>query len=510
MKLFISYARVDKPYCVQIVELLDAHDVWFDHRIHAGQDWWKEIQQQIAACEGFVYLLSPESVTSEYCQKEFEIAHKANKYIFPVLIHPEVEMPDSLKHIQYADLTKGLTPRGVKQLLNAIHIAERRLSSFAPVLKQRELMGAQVANGSGVAVKGVDTSVTIPKRDPAQLIREVGEALEKADYDRAVFLLKQAKDDGVGGRFINIEAILREAETALETQSYLREAEREYKPIVSMVKQPAIRQIGCKAFQDFRQHYPDYDPENLAALCSTIIMPSLEWCAIPAGEVTIEFDSKSVTYFVEAFRISKYPVTNAQFQAFVDDPEGYSEGRWWQYSPQAVLWHEQHAQPMSPRFSWGDHPRATVSWYEAMAFCQWISAKLGLPVTLPTEQQWQRAAQGDDGRAYPWGNRFDKSRCNSREGNLRTTTPVNRYEKKGASPYGVCDMAGNVWQWCSNMEYKPSKRNGAKDVHVPRAVRGGSFISVSNRVKSTYHFYLNPLYRYATIGFRLVTTPDKN
>ena len=75
MRLFVSYARVDKPLCKQVVERLsDVHDVWYDKRLHAGMDWWEEIQERLAWCDGFVYLLSPESVKSEYCQREFVIA----------------------------------------------------------------------------------------------------------------------------------------------------------------------------------------------------------------------------------------------------------------------------------------------------------------------------------------------------------------------------------------------------------------------------------------------------
>ena len=60
MRLFISYARVDKPYCQQIVDILDVHNVWYDHRLYAGQNWWDEILRQLALCEGVVYLISPE------------------------------------------------------------------------------------------------------------------------------------------------------------------------------------------------------------------------------------------------------------------------------------------------------------------------------------------------------------------------------------------------------------------------------------------------------------------
>ncbi len=110
MRLFISYARVDKRYCSQIIETLDVHETWYDQRLHAGQKWWDVIKKQLDWCEGFVYLLSPDSVTSEYCKKEFLIAKELGKHIFPVLIHSRTPMLEELKHIQFVDLSRGLIP----------------------------------------------------------------------------------------------------------------------------------------------------------------------------------------------------------------------------------------------------------------------------------------------------------------------------------------------------------------------------------------------------------------
>jgi formylglycine-generating enzyme required for sulfatase activity len=101
---------------------------------------------------------------------------------------------------------------------------------------------------------------------------------------------------------------------------------------------------------------------------------------------------------------------------------------------------------------------------------------LGYEVTLPTEQQWQRAAQGDDGRTYPWGNNWDCQRCNNsvKPCNSDRTTPVTYYEgrDKGDSPFGVVDMAGNVWEWCLN-DYN----TGSVDININslRVLRGGSW-----------------------------------
>lgn len=484
MKLFISYARVDKHYCEQIIEMLDIHDIWVDRRLHAGQEWWEEILKQLNLCEGFIYLLSPDSVKSEYCTREYTIAMSTGKFIIPVLIHQSTPIPPALKHIQYADLSNGLDVKAVKSVLNAIYLAEKRGQSTR----------------AHASVAAVAASVKPPLADPENVLDEAGAALDAQDFDRAVFLLKQAQTLGYESRFVDLKAVLEKAEAELERQSYLREAEREYRSIVALIKRDSTRELGVSAFQNFKQHFPDYDPDGLASICSTVLMPLLDWCAVPAGEVTVEYEKKSRNFHIDAFQISKCPVTTAQFTMFLEDPKGYQNEKWWTFSPSAETWHKEHPEPLKPMCPWGDHPRNNVGWYEAIAFCRWLSDKTGLPITLPTEQQWQRAAQGDDGRLYPWGNKFDVALCNTHESRQKTTTPVGRYPK-GASPYEVLDMAGNVWEWCLNTEYGG---NSALTSDAVRAVKGGSFIGAYHRARSTFRFYLNPLSRYATIGFRLV------
>jgi hypothetical protein len=195
MRLFISYARVDKPYCQQIIDTLDVHDVWYDHRLHAGQKWWTEIVARLSWCEGFVYLLSPDSINSKYCQQEFQIAQKLGKHIFPVMIHARTPLPEALEHFQYADLSKGLSAEAVKMLLNAIYIAERH---------------APVPQVSVAAVTKAQAAAPVPN-NPHTLIDEAAQALDSEDFDRAVFLLKQAREQGYSSRFVNIEAVLQDA-----------------------------------------------------------------------------------------------------------------------------------------------------------------------------------------------------------------------------------------------------------------------------------------------------------
>lgn len=495
MRLFMSYARVDKPYCQQIVDVLDVHDVWYDQRLHAGQQWWDEIQYRLEWCEGLVYLMSPDSIASEYCQKELEIATEGGKHIFPVLIHSRVKLPENIQHIQYADFSHGITSESVKLLLNSIYIAER------------ETIQRSTHHRVTASTPKISSVETLPSTDPDNLIEEIAVAMDEKQFDRAVFLLKQVKNNGYKLRFVNLEAMLHEAEAALEHQAYLREAKREYTSILALVRHKKTRQMGCEAFLQFRAHFPDYDPKNIASVCNATIMPMLEWCDIPSGDVTVEYGEKSVTYHIDSFKMSRYPITNSQFQIFANDEEGYKNPKWWQFSSEAQTWYESHPNPLRSRFAWGDHPRSNICLYEAIAFCNWLSYKLNKQVFLPSEQQWQRAAQGDDNRTYPWGNDYDKLRCNTKETKQRMTTSVKKYDKRGDSPFGVADMAGNVWEWCDSVDY--AHRHFVHDYSIARAVRGGAFLSVAQRARNTFHFFLNPTYRYASIGFRVITAKDK-
>jgi formylglycine-generating enzyme required for sulfatase activity len=236
-------------------------------------------------------------------------------------------------------------------------------------------------------------------------------------------------------------------------------------------------------------------------MSNTFTLPMLEWVDIPAGRVTIE-DKKinySKEHYVEAFSISKYPVTYAQFQAFIDAQDGFQNNVWWQ-----GLSGERVTTPGSREWATDEHPRDNVSWYDAVAFCRWLGDNTGLTIYLPTEQQWQRAAQGDDGREYPWGNAFDSSRCNTMENGINRTTIVDQYPN-GVSPYGVYDMAGNVWEWCLNSHYNPENTDLVGS--FPRVLRGGSWSSLQAIVRCTHRHKQHVFNRYYYSGFRMVIRP---
>ena len=136
------------------------------------------------------------------------------------------------------------------------------------------------------------------------------------------------------------------------------------------------------------------------------------------------------------YLIGKYPVTNGEYQAFVRDTGRQPPSRW-----------DGGKYPKGQK----DHPVAYVTWHDAMAYCKWLSEKTRKTYRLPTEAEWEKAARGPGGLIYPWGNLFDKNRCNTFESGIGNTTPVGNYSPAGDSPYGVADMAGNVWEWTQSL-----------------------------------------------------------
>lgn len=246
---------------------------------------------------------------------------------------------------------------------------------------------------------------------------------------------------------------------------------------------------------------------------AAVLPTPFEWVFVPGGQVTLDhrggYLAQNTTFDVAPFVIGKYPVTAAQYQAFVDAPDGYRDPIWWVYSSAAYEWRAENENPVRPPYGGGDHPRTHITWYEAVAFCRWLTEAVRirsgafLSISLPTEQQWQRAAQGDDGRIFAWGNAWDASRCkNNLEKNSIGPAPVTEYAGKGDSPFGAVDMTGNVWEWCLT-----SWGTGANDPRGDdvRVLRGGSwFDDVMSFFGVMTRSSWSPDIRSDMRGFRLV------
>ena len=234
-------------------------------------------------------------------------------------------------------------------------------------------------------------------------------------------------------------------------------------------------------------------------------LPDIDWVEIAPGPfIWQEGETRTIH---RPYRIARYPVTNAQYQAFIDAAD-YGDAAWWgpSTSKEAYRW----------RWDQPNRPRVAVDWLEAMAFCRWLTARChearligaDLLIRLPTEQEWERAARGTHGREFPWGEGYRMGHANIDETydqagphNLGQTTTVGLYPR-GASPEGLLDCAGNVWEWCLNRYADPDGMDTTGD--GDRSLRGGSWIDYPAFARAACRSRYFPGGRYNSVGFRLV------
>jgi len=206
---------------------------------------------------------------------------------------------------------------------------------------------------------------------------------------------------------------------------------------------------------------------------------------------------------IEEFLIDRAQVTNAQFARFLNARGGRA--------PDGQTWYDQNDNDARIHMrgnQWTadagheDHPVVEASWYGALEYCRWLGKR------LPTEAEWEKAARGTDGRKYPWGNEPpDESRAHFARG-WNELKPVGSF-LKGASPYGVLDMAGNGWEWVSSayLPYPYVADDGREDLRrdAVRGTRGGGHDARAEEITTTQrgrHVSRNPRGGHHNIGFR--------
>lgn len=204
---------------------------------------------------------------------------------------------------------------------------------------------------------------------------------------------------------------------------------------------------------------------------------------------------------VPGFYLARFPVTNRQYAEFVaatGHRVPFRDDAWsrpYSWDPAA----------RTPPAGKEELPVVLVSWHDALAYCDWLGAR------LPTEAEWEKAASGREPRTWPWGDVWDPGRCNTEEGARRECLPVGDLPG-GESPYGVHDLAGNVWEWCASAfapyPYRADDGRESRNALGDRVLRGGAWGNSRWIARCAAREHARPDDFGFTIGFRVALSPD--
>lgn len=339
MRLFISYAHVDKYQVSQLVEILrdGGYDPWFDHRLVPGQNFKKQLLDWITACDIFVYAMTPESLTSEWCLWELERAAEMQKPIIPVRMQKNIVLPKQLEDIQYVDFSDGPTPRVLAQLFHGLRVA---------VTLPPEHVPPAPAN---------------PKGTPAQAIDQAVSSMQGGTIIGSQTNIYYGATSDVGALHVT---------PSLSPQTSLQSA---------LERARTFNGKRNRDWHPFVTTFPD------------LKIPDMPFCLVPVGTFQMgsnDRDNEKPAHpqtIEHPYWIAQYPVTNAQWAQAVKAgavPEPLETG-------DSLIWYK--AKKMAAA------PVVGVTWFMARDFARWMDCR------LPTELEWEYAARGLESLRYPWG-----------------------------------------------------------------------------------------------------------
>jgi len=466
--IFISYSRKDIDIAGKIVNALAKNELetWIDWKsIPKGEDWEQEIYHGIEEADAFLFLISPDSATSEMCNKEVAHAAKNNKRILPIVLRDT-----DIKAFFFESSKDEISRRNWVFCRKEHDNFDKAIADIQTTIHTDYVW---LRYHTRLQVKALEWERSY--KENSFLLR--GKDLQDAELQLAVNSSKEPYPTDFHLEYVSAS---RSAEDMQHRSS------RRRRIIISTIGVVLLATIALAMTGIFnRSIYRPVDMDHY-------------WVTIPAGEFLIggengEEDEKPVhTIYLDAYQIGKYEVTNRQYTQCVKA----------EICAGAPDVGEEKAL----------HPAVNVTWYDAKTFCEWVGGR------LPTEAEWEKAASWDAETetkfVYPWGNDDPTSALLNYNLNVGDTSPVGSYPD-GANPYGLFDMAGNVWEWVNDWydeiyyQISPSSNPLGPDSSQGRVVRGGAWHVSDNDVRSANRDWAHPSDSVNIIGFRCSrgTTP---
>lgn len=556
LKVFLCHASADKPKVRELYRYLRRRGIkpWFDEiDLIGGQDWQVEIPKAIATSDAIIICLTKNSVDKEgYIQKEIKFAldktlemPEGRIYLIPVRFE-ECEVPFTLSRYQWVDLFDQF---GFTRLMKSLKTRAGQLERAAVQIPKPDDSSPDLTSASEEKAALEEAEREAAKKKQAESVTDEKAAREKVELEAAenakreeakrVAAAKLAQEKIEKEYRHQREKILNNAIRKLNREKFLINV-RHKLTLVRLYALPMLLGIGVIALLVYVFYYM---PLNIPALNSTptssltltlqpsttltetfastkIVSPSstptkmltvtpaslpteitdskgVSMMLVPEGEFTIGTDDRNENekpaheVFLDAYYIDKYEVVNLSYRACVG-------------AEKCSLPHQNYSSTHSSYFDnpeFDNYPVIFVDWEQAETYCKWRDAH------LPTEAQWEKSARGTDGRNLPWGDYVDTYDNYINQNINGDVVAVGSYEL-GKSPYGLYDMAGNVWEWVADWYSDTYYQNSAArnplgpDVGQFRVLRGGHRAKYSWSFSSTARIRFNPAYFDSYIGFR--------
>ena len=474
LRVFLCHASGDKPAVRELYQRLRAEgwiEPWLDEeKLSLGQHWTTVIEEAIDSADIVIIFLSRHSVHKEgFVQRELNYAwelslEKPREAIFLIPFRlDDCEPPRYLRSRQWGD-----------------YFGEKKEKTYATLLKSLQLRHEQKIR---LEAEERGRAEELARKQAEEKARLEAEEREREEVEERI--QREAR-----------EKVRREMEERLRKEAEER-ARQEFE-----AQEKARKAAAEKA----RLETPLPKKQAVRPQPDRLTLGGIEFVKVPKGlflmgskkDNELAWDDEKPQHTVDIpydYWMARFPLTNEQYAVCIG--EGKHPVKDWEKKR--------------------DHPVANVSWQEAMAYCKRLNDLVkgelpqGFVLRLPSEAEWEKAARGTDGREWPWGNEFDKNKCNSGEGGKGGTTPVGACSPAGDSPYGCADMVGNVWEWTRSLfrpyPYKADDGREDKQATGLRLLRGGSFNSSRLGARCAFRLRYLPNYADVSLGFRVAASP---
>ena len=420
-QVFISYSRRDLDFVETLAADLKAAslDVWYDlSGLEGGSRWSREIEKAIRESQYVLVVLSPDSVVSKWVEEEFLFASELNKKIIP-LFHKQCSIPFGYRTLHFIDVQGNKYKRNFGEILRAMGVK--------PVAPKKPSVTVQEESS---AVKPEEKPKVVPKPKPEKTKLKINMRAIAGLFGLAVIVIA-----GVFGFPYVADVFSSQPEataTVTRTPRPFNATEAAFISKVAPTQAPQTATTSALLTQlaiGNTQIAVETQLPTEITDANGVSMIFVSEGNFIAGEKGAESD-----VFLPAFYIDKYEVTNSEYSRCV------LSGDCQLPSDTVLATYDYYGNA-----EYDDYPVVWVNITMAKDYCSWRDAR------LPSELEWEKAARGTDGRIYPWGNTINSTIRANGHGNkdgYEIASPVGSFPE-GVSPYGVYDMAGNVWEWTS-------------------------------------------------------------